>query len=263
MNLLEKILYRIVKGSNPIFQSLCHQHRNHLVTLDNEFPSLLHNGYRHLDEATKLINKYNIQHYPILDVGASIGDTLSYLSPLLPNSVFHCFEPTSQSFLHLQSLAKKYPKCKVYQKACGAQPGKAIIYLNSRTSSSSLLPTNVTNADDYLQQSLNTHDSEEIEVTTLDTLFQQEKVVALLKLDVQGFELEVLKGAVKVLKNTAIVVTEMNNHDYYNGACKYYEVDEFIRQNGLTFFRHFPTIRENGQVVEWDNIYINPNIIKP
>ncbi len=82
-----------------------------------------------------------------------------------------------------------------------------------------------------------------------------------MKLDVQGHELEVLKGAVNTLKNTAIVVAEMSNHHNYKGAPLYYDIDEFLRRNNFSLYDQCLSLKEDGKLLEWDGIYVNNNLL--
>jgi hypothetical protein len=85
--------------------------------------------------------------------------------------------------------------------------------------------------------------------------------VLLIKLDTQGTELDVLKGAADTLKRTLFVLSEMNNHDDYKHACKYYEVDEWLRQNGFTLADTITSYRNAGRMIEYDAIYINERLV--
>src|SRR5258706_5546752 len=91
-----------------------------------------------------------------------------------------------------------------------------------------------------------TVEKERIEIDLLDNTIM-EGSVSLIKMDVQGYELEVLKGGVKTLRNTYFVLLEMQNHGIYNGAPKYYELDGFLRNAGFELFEISPSIRENQQ----------------
>ena len=95
----------------------------------------------------------------------------------------------------------------------------------------------------------------------MDKEIPSDAKVGILKLDVQGFELEVLIGGSNTLKNTSIIVLEMNNHDGYLGSPKYYEIDEYLRNNGFVLYDIFPSQKNFGQLTEWDTIYINKSVL--
>lgn len=55
----------------------------------------------------------------------------------------------------------------------------------------------------------------------------------LLKLDVQGFELEVLKGALEVLAHATAVIVEVSFREYYSGQCLFSDVCSFLGTRGF------------------------------
>ncbi|CAK9031172.1 DNA polymerase delta catalytic subunit [Durusdinium trenchii] len=79
----------------------------------------------------------------------------------------------------------------------------------------------------------------EMETRRLDDLLGDipGKGVDYLKIDVQGFELAVLKGAQKALEETLVLHTEVEFVEMYERQPLFAEVDQFLRQNGFVFHR--------------------------
>jgi hypothetical protein len=50
-----------------------------------------------------------------------------------------------------------------------------------------------------------------------------------LNIDVQGYELEVLKGATETLKHIDMILTEVNTGEVYKGCAKMEELDNYLR----------------------------------
>ena len=73
--------------------------------------------------------------------------------------------------------------------------------------------------------------------------------------------MEVLKGANSSIERIIIIVLEMNNHNYYPGAPKYFEIDEYLRNKNFTIFDIFPSTKDMGRLKEWDSIYLNNRYI--
>ena len=81
--------------------------------------------------------------------------------------------------------------------------------------------------------------------------------IDILKLDVQGAELDVLKGANQTLKKTKMLIVEQSVESPYIGGSKYYEVDSFLRESGFDLLDIIITYRKDGFVLtEFDSIYI-------
>lgn len=109
---------------------------------------------------------------------------------------------------------------------------------------------------------------ETVTVTTLDNYFKDiindNVSAALMKIDVQGSELNILRGGEKnILPKTNVIILEMSNHDSYSGAAKYFEIDEYLRNHGFTLFGNYCLYVQNKPVKqnEWDSIYINNQLI--
>jgi FkbM family methyltransferase len=77
---------------------------------------------------------------------------------------------------------------------------------------------------------------EEIDTHRLDDI-KEISGVDYLKIDVQGAELEVLKGAVRTLQGTLVVQTEVEFVPIYRRQPLFAEVDQFLRAHGFMFHR--------------------------
>jgi FkbM family methyltransferase len=105
--------------------------------------------------------------------------------------------------------------------------------ISSNSESSSLLELG-THAQSYPT----IHFTEVIEVTTksLDDIFIDNKIQAekiFLNLDIQGAELEALKGAESLLKNVHFIYTEVNREEVYKGCATVEELDTFLKHRGF------------------------------
>jgi hypothetical protein len=60
-------------------------------------------------------------------------------------------------------------------------------------------------------------------------------------MDVQGYELEVLKGSIETLKSIDHILTEINYDDLYKNCVKVDELDQFLSQYGFTRLLTEPT----------------------
>ena len=139
--------------------------------------------------------------------------------------------------------------------AVGSSVGESFINVASRVTASSLLEM-----DDQIEgygNMLTLQKREKIDITTLDITIPATESVLILKLDVQGFELEVLRGGTQTLARTKVIVLEINNHEGYKNAPTYYEIDAFLRERGFQLFDLLPSERVNGKLQDWDAIYVN------
>lgn len=109
--------------------------------------------------------------------------------------------------------------------------------------------------EDYRVQ-VSTETIKSANVSTLDEEMASVEKVLCLKLDVQGYELNVLQGGEITLQKTIFVLLEMNNHPYYAGGCQYFELDYFLRKRGFKLADIIVSYRSpERRIEEYDAIY--------
>ncbi len=124
--------------------------------------------------------------------------------------------------------------------ALGARSGQATLYLTADPESASLYPPN----QDAVRRhpELWRHEprgTTTVVTTTLDEWAQrgQADPIDVLKVDVQGAELDVLRGAERSLQSVRLVELEVEFQSLYEGQPLFGEVDEFLRRRGFTLWR--------------------------
>jgi FkbM family methyltransferase len=206
-------------------------------------------AYQHIENAIKIAQN---TEGVILDVGGGTATTATLFSANFPTKKVYVFEPIKANFQEI--VKQKQANWILVNKAVGSQVGTTQINIANRITASSLLEMNA-HTEGY-GDILTLKDKETIEVTTLDTEIPSNLPISILKMDVQGFELEVLKGATETLKRTHVIVLEINNHDGYKGAPTYFEIDDFLRQKGFQLYDLLPNVRINNKLQDWDAIYV-------
>jgi FkbM family methyltransferase len=120
-----------------------------------------------------------------------------------------------------------------YNVACGDTEGTMAMHIshNNQGQSNSLLEPNL-----HLQQHPEVvfTDAEAVRVVKLDNLSLNKKCFDLLVMDVQGYELQVLKGATETLKHIKMIYSEINRGSTYMGNALVEELDEFLKPFGFT-----------------------------
>ena len=157
-----------------------------------------------------------------LDVGANIGNHTRYFSDFF--SKVHAFEPVKDTFQVLQFNTQKISCIDIHNIALGVVDKKARIF------SSNL---NIGGAR-ILREESNDNFSEEVQVKKLDTLELDLSALKFMKIDVEGFEFEVLSGALKVITGQHPVITiEQWPSDFTN---EYSPSINLLREIGYEFF---------------------------
>jgi FkbM family methyltransferase len=178
---------------------------------------------------TGLRKKYNMDVKGIIHVGAHYGEEISeYIENGIQDIVL--FEPLSECFDVLaQKVMTLNANIEGHQVALGSSPGTATMYLsdNEKQSSSILKPKVHLTHHPHVKF----NGTEEVEVDLLDNF--DTKDYNFLNMDVQGYELEVLKGATETLKRVDYVYCEVNRDEVYEGNAYVEELDEFLSSYGM------------------------------
>jgi FkbM family methyltransferase len=169
-------------------------------------------------------------HRTVLDVGASNGQFALFAEGRFPDARILSFEPLPGPASTLRRVTGE--RVQVETVALSSAAGSAEINVSARDDSSSLLPIGERQVREFpgtAAQSTAT-----IEVSTLDSAVSDAMTrPCLLKIDVQGLELEVLKGGQAVLGQVDEALVECSFVELYEGQALADEVIAFMLGSGL------------------------------
>jgi FkbM family methyltransferase len=169
----------------------------------------------------------------VIDVGANQGQFALYARVRFPDADVYSLEPLAGPRSRLSRLFAGNGRVHVIGAAAGSASGAARINVSRADDSSSLLPVTDRQLDRF--PGTDTVRQESIQVETLDRILEPVELVrpVLLKLDVQGFELEALRGAERVLGSVDTVLTECSFVPFYAGQALFDEVRDFLDGHGF------------------------------
>lgn len=162
----------------------------------------------------------------IVDVGANVGDFSKSIHSIFPDCQFCLVEANENCETSLKALPFSYDIC-----ALGAEESEADFYIehaNPLATGASLKKENTVYYDSGMYY------TKKVKIHTLDSkeYFPGEKI-DLLKLDVQGSELDILTGGRKTLERTELVLMECSNVPYNLGAPLIDEAYEYMNKRGF------------------------------
>tara|TARA_Y100001968_G_scaffold103950_1_gene93917 strand:+ start:863 stop:1441 length:579 start_codon:yes stop_codon:yes gene_type:complete len=165
----------------------------------------------------------------IIHVGAHYGEEISeYIDNGIQDIIL--FEPLVENFDILSKKVKTLnANIEGYQVALGSKKGDATMYVsdNEKQSSSVLKPkVHLTHHPHVKFPS-----TEDVEVHLLDDY--NSKDYNFINMDVQGYELEVLKGGTKTLEHVDYVYCEVNRDEVYENNAYVEELDEFLSEYNM------------------------------
>jgi FkbM family methyltransferase len=176
-----------------------------------------------------LKQKYDLKITGVIHVGAHYGQENHIYEKLgIQNRIF--FEPLSSNFRILKENID--PKYEVINKALGNSNGSIEMYVeknNSGQSSSILKPKHHLIQYPHIQFT----EKEIVEMDKLDDYHLDDRGFNFINIDVQGYELEVFKGAKKTLEKIDYIISEVNRDDLYENCAKIWELEEFLLPFGF------------------------------
>jgi FkbM family methyltransferase len=130
----------------------------------------------------------------IFDVGAHRGETAVQYSRHFPHSSIFSFEPVAENFAHLTQAMSGFPNVRCIRSALGETEGTAEIELRENSQTHSLCGRAGGSAETPRR-------TEQVRVQTVDGFMGSERLerISLLKVDTEGFEIPVLRGASRAL----------------------------------------------------------------
>lgn len=204
----------------------------------------------------------------VIDVGANKGQYYDFLRDRVGfKGRIVSFEPIPELAAELQRRTASDPKWTVHNLALGRTPGVLPLHVSDKTGWSSLLTKTSDKAND-LAASIKIERVVDVSVRTLDEVFAileptLEPSSCYLKLDSQGFDLEIMQGAKNSLLSIPALQSELELLKIYENAPDYLRVIEFLRDNGFAISGLFPIWTDQSfRVGEMDGVFRNANLVK-
>lgn len=172
----------------------------------------------------------------ILDVGANRGSWTRSLLGLVPSCLVHAFEPSDEAFAELQALGTRDRRVIPHNIALGAHDSEAVLYADSPGSTlSSLSQRNLAHLDltfDHAQRVVMRH---------LDGWAREHGLdeIDAMKIDVEGHELDVLRGGERVLESIAVVQFEFGGANI-DTSTYFRDFWTFFQERGFSLLRLTP-----------------------
>ena len=169
----------------------------------------------------------------VVDIGANRGQFALVARQCQPQARVISFEPLPAATVTFRAVFAGDDLVTLHETAIGPTPGDATLHISRRDDSSSLLPITSTQVALF-------HGTAEADTTTVRIAPLREFVPAsdirppaFLKLDVQGFELEALRGCEDLLDRFAYVYAECSFVELYAGQALADEVIAWLRERGF------------------------------
>ena len=186
----------------------------------------------------------NLNINKIIDVGSHKGEFLETVLKIQNIDSFYAFEPQKHIFNQLSEKFSENKKVTLFNYALDDEIKNKKLKINKLSMTSSLAEFN----DDSLYLKLknfltfsksNFIDEYEVQTSTIDKIFENINLEnALIKIDVEGFEMKVIKGSQRKLKEISFILLEnqFGNH-YKNNDFK--DILKYLREQSFTIHKKF------------------------
>lgn len=195
----------------------------------------------------------------VFDVGANDGETTQDFLRVFPAARVVAFEPYAKCCAELEEKFRGRPNVRVQNVALGAARGSSLLHLYSGNRMNSLLALDEDPANP-MRQGFTATGTAEVRLEALDAFCADHgfTYVDVLKIDTQGYDLQVLKGAAKLLQARRIrtVLLEANFVPMYQRQASFGELHEFLSSCGYRLVDLYNPMRTGGFTAWCDVCYV-------
>jgi FkbM family methyltransferase len=198
----------------------------------------------------------------VLDVGANTGQYGDLLFETGFDGTLVSFEAIPSVHERLSEHASKYKRKQWLVAPCavlGSKRGRIEFNIAANTASSSVLP--MLNAHLDAAPESKYVDRQTVNVERLDELaleYIPPAGVLLVKVDTQGYELEVLRGATGLLHRVVAIQLELSLTPLYEGAPAFVDMIAYMASSGFDLFSIVPGFRDrrSGRLLQVDGFFV-------
>jgi FkbM family methyltransferase len=189
----------------------------------------------------------------VLDVGANRGQSIARVRERFPTAIIHAFEPLPSEFDRLSRRVKDLSDVYLSNVALGSKPGRAALIENTFSNMSSFLEFGPSCWGEESRRY-------EVIIDTVDDYCQRHslKDVDVLKIDTQGYDLEVLKGSSRMLREGRVrfVLLEIIFSNMYRGLPELDHIYRTMRDFGFSLVSFYKLHYQNNRAAWTDALFI-------
>lgn len=249
--MLKLIKRQLIRGVT----SLCGMRQYHLI------PEWKFADYIFAKHLKVLFDKYDIK--VVVDVGGNLGQYATFLREDVQfKGRILTIEPSSSHANALREKFTKDEKWSLVQCALGSEPGRGQLNVAKSPGLDSLLTARTDALPNYWKEG-DVVSAEEVSLRTLDEVLSEnsinpELVPVYLKIDTQGYDIQVLKGASRSLPGIRALQTEASVIPIYKDMPSHMETLNVLSNSRFTLSAMFPVTHDRAsRIIEYDCVAVN------
>jgi FkbM family methyltransferase len=194
----------------------------------------------------------------VFDVGANTGQTAIAYAKRFRHATIFCFEPVSEAFCDLEKLSAPYQeRIKPFPMALSVRAGTQEMFVRGNSPMNRLVANHPSLQGNRV-----------VAVSTLHRFCQENAIphIDLLKIDTEGHDLEVLRGAHEMLTNIDFIQCETGANTYNRFHQYYGRISEYLFAHDFYLFGIYGQIREWGAsgypiLRRFNSVFINSRLV--
>jgi FkbM family methyltransferase len=205
--------------------------RRRLRKLRGTVAAQLATGYIDSLELLELLRPLNPQ--VIYDVGANVGTWTLLAKAIFPAAEVHAFEPLEAHCATFSEATSSLLGVRLHRLALGSVRANPQMHVFDRSDASSLLEMTREGSQRY---GLRDERTVIVPLERLDDVVCAQSLPQpdIIKLDIQGFELEALRGAGAALRGARAIISEVSFVELYHGQCLFCDLVGFLAEHGFS-----------------------------
>jgi FkbM family methyltransferase len=197
----------------------------------------------------------------VLDIGANTGQFARMVRAVLPNAFIYSFEPLPDCFEKLNAIMAHDGRFRAFNVGLARESGELTFHRNPYSDSSSFRAMTNLHREQF-SFTAGPHEELKVPVRSLDSFADEIRTVdnMLVKIDVQGFEDEVIGGGRQILSKASAVIIEVSFAPLYENHPSFHSLYEQMRELGFEFNGTIDQLIGplDGSILQCDALFLRP-----
>jgi FkbM family methyltransferase len=193
----------------------------------------------------------------VIDIGAHVGDFAFTAHPLFPRAQFYSFEPLPDCYDQMLQHLTHLPRHQAFNCALGNHSGELTLQRSAQSHSSSFLTMTEAHKVAFPDSAGSTPVTVRIE--RLDDIAPQLHIdlPLLIKMDVQGYEDQVLRGGERTVRQAALLIIETSFCTLYEGQPLFADIYRILTDWGFRYAGALDQLRDDndGSIIQEDSLF--------